>query len=375
MAAITRDKLLQAVAMSDEEIDADLHVRSLGKFAQPLDFDFDAPPEAPDWIVHGVIERGTVTILSGDTGAAKSIISQWLTVAALKGGDWFGRSTTIDRVLYIDEENPERLVRARLRAMGLSNAERAGLRYFSREGVTLGLEEDDKALRTALEEFSPDLLIVDTLMSASADDVLSNVAAVARMKAMRAIASEHGCAVLVMHHERKQQKDGPVAGSSQQSMGARQWVGQSDATLTIAVEADMQRDDLDGGGFKLRRTFKMRTAEKDRDGRLNGLRRIAVESEKDDRERLLWMTVSDEGPISQETAQSAEVQAIVTALADAEGDGVLTTRDLAATAGEDDPGDPSGTFRRALREAVESGRVEKVKRGHYRATETGTLPL
>src|SRR5690349_15231077 len=96
---ITRDDLLRAKAMSSEEIDADLHERSLGKFAQALEFDFDALPEAPAWAVEGVIERGAVTILSGDTGAAKSIVCQWLTVKALKGEDWFGRTTAIDRVL------------------------------------------------------------------------------------------------------------------------------------------------------------------------------------------------------------------------------------------------------------------------------------
>src|SRR4051794_4711457 len=45
-----------------------------------LDLDLDAPAEPPQWVVEDVIERGTVAILAGDTGAAKSIVSQWLTV-------------------------------------------------------------------------------------------------------------------------------------------------------------------------------------------------------------------------------------------------------------------------------------------------------
>jgi len=150
-----------------------------------LALDLDAPAAAPDWIVHGVIERGTVAILAGDTGAAKSIVSQWLAVQGLQGRAWFDKPTNIERVVYIDEENPDRLVTARLRAMGLQRADADRLRYVSRHGVTLGREASDAALRVTIEEVRPDLVVIDTLMSASAVDVNDNVAAVEMMKAMR----------------------------------------------------------------------------------------------------------------------------------------------------------------------------------------------
>jgi hypothetical protein len=49
------------------------------------DFDFDAELPAPDWLVSRAIERGTVVVLSGDTGAAKSIVTSALIPAALEG--------------------------------------------------------------------------------------------------------------------------------------------------------------------------------------------------------------------------------------------------------------------------------------------------
>ncbi|MCW2983500.1 MAG: ATPase [Conexibacter sp.] len=335
-----------------------------------LTLDLDAPADAPRWIVHGVIERGTVAILAGDTGAAKSIVSQWLTVQALKGNDWFNRTTHIDRVIYVDEENPDRLVKARLRAMGLRNDELNRLRYVSRHGVTLGKDADDAKLRATIASAQPDLVVIDTLMSASAVDVNDNVAAVEMMKKMRGLAREFDCAVLILHHERKQQKDGPASGSSQQTLGARQWVGQTDALLTIATEGEMSRTDLDDGGFKLRRTFKLKLAEKDRDGRLNGTRRIAVESEKDDAERLMWMTVTDEGALSQATAKDDDAVAILTALRNAEGDGFMGRKDIAGATGEKDPSSPSGTWKTALKDAVDSEHAEHVGQ-RYRITESG----
>jgi hypothetical protein len=347
-------------------------------YPQPLAFDFDATPPAPDWLVRGVIERGTVAILSGDTGAAKSIVSSWLAVASLTGQDWLERTTTVGRVLIVDEENPEGLATARLRALGLRNGDRDRLRYFSREGFTLGTEQSDDRLTQLLAEFRPDLLVIDTLMSASAVDVNDNVAAVKMMKKLRGWAREYGCGVLVLHHERKQHRDGPSAGSGQQTMGARQWLGQADAALTIAVETDMQREELDAGGFKLRRTFKFRPAEKDRDGRLNGVRRIAVESEKDGRERLVWMTVTDEGPVTEASAKDDDAASILDALRGAEGDGWMGRKDIATVTGEKDPRQPSGTWKAALMEAVDAGKAEHVGQ-RYRITAEGRdaagLPL
>jgi hypothetical protein len=340
----------------------------------PMSFDFDAVPDPPDWIVHGVIERGTVAMLSGDTGAAKSIVTMWLAVMALKGSEWLNCSTRAARVLVIDEENPGGLVAARLRAMGLVNDERAGLRYFSREGFSLGTDDGDAALVEQLRDFRPDLVVIDTLMSTTAVDVNDNVAAVATMKRLRALAREHACAVLLLHHERKQQKDGAAAGSSQQTMGARQWAGQADALLTIATETDMQREELDAGGFKLRRTFRMRLAEKDRDGRVNGVRRVAVESEKDDSERLVWMKVADEGAISNATAKDADTLAILTALDAVEGGAAIGRKDIAAATGEKDPAEPSGTWKKALKEQAEAGNVEKDGQ-RYRITNDGRAYL
>src|SRR4051794_19474248 len=52
---------------------------------QPSAFDFDTDPEPPDWIIFRTVERGTVVMLSGDTGSAKSIVTNAMLPAALNG--------------------------------------------------------------------------------------------------------------------------------------------------------------------------------------------------------------------------------------------------------------------------------------------------
>ncbi len=95
---------------------------------QPLAFDFDAPAPAPAprYLVDRLLERGEVFVLSGDTGAAKSIVTTDLVVAGLRERGWLGREVAARRFLIMDEENPERIVVARLRALGMTNADATG---------------------------------------------------------------------------------------------------------------------------------------------------------------------------------------------------------------------------------------------------------
>lgn len=58
---------------------------------EPEDFDFDADAPEPDWIVTGLLERHTVNVLSGDTGAAKSIHAKDAAVRLVTGRPWLGR--------------------------------------------------------------------------------------------------------------------------------------------------------------------------------------------------------------------------------------------------------------------------------------------
>lgn len=355
---IRQAKLLTAGQIADEKVDL-----------QALDLDFATTPDPPDWLVRDVLERGTVGLFAGDTGAGKSLVTSSLVVAALRGEDWLGHASNIERVLVIDEENPDRLVLARLRAMGADHAVSQRLRYVSRQGVSIGDDSSDVKLERLIASFRPDLVVVDTLMSAAAGiDVNSNSDAVRLMKQLRSMAVRHNLGVLVLHHERKASQDGTyAAGSSQQTMGARQWIGQADALMTIAVETDMATEDTDDGGLKLRRTFKFRPAEKDRDGRPQQHRRLAVESEKDPQGRLLTMAVLDEGPIANDGAQEEDERRIIQALRDGE----LGRTELATACGQKNPASPAGTFKRAVKGLAERGLIDSPKRGRYALTEEG----
>ena len=61
------------------------------------------------YIVAGIIPRGTVTLLTGDPGVGKSYLLFALGIALARGTDFLGRATEQTKVLILDRENPNSL--------------------------------------------------------------------------------------------------------------------------------------------------------------------------------------------------------------------------------------------------------------------------
>ncbi|HKR86457.1 MAG TPA: AAA family ATPase [Terriglobales bacterium] len=70
-----------------------------------------------DFIVPGIISRGSLTMWAGVPGAAKSYLILRLAIAAATGGEFLGRVCKKCPVLILDYENPAHEVRKRLDLM------------------------------------------------------------------------------------------------------------------------------------------------------------------------------------------------------------------------------------------------------------------
>lgn len=112
----------------------------------------DGPPPPPRWIADGLIERGTVTLVSGDTGAGKSLLVAALAGAVVRDDEWIGRSVEQGNVAYCDEEMVDALALARLWALGLRAEHGDRLFYSCRAGLQLDDDEHYVALCDALDE-------------------------------------------------------------------------------------------------------------------------------------------------------------------------------------------------------------------------------
>ena len=317
-----------------------------------LTFDFEAPPEPPRYIVGGLFERGTVNIVSSDTGAGKTWLSCSLIAAALAKAEWLGREVEAHRVIAVDEENPAAVIRARLRALGVTNEQVDALRYASRQGVSLGDPDWNGWLLAQAVEHSADLILVDTAMAATnIEDVNNNSEAVAIYKGLRAIAEEADLAVVLFHHHRKSQAGQP-RGGGQAMMGGRQWAGQADAHITLSKKSeDGTEPDLGDGHAAFNVELRV---EKLRNGIEPPPEELQITTQNEDG-CLLVATVGSLGAVKREPSKAE-------ALAVRMRDGLVEVGPtkigaLAELLGEDKH---SGTWEKARKHGLDSGQIVKV---------------
>lgn len=330
------------------------------------------PPTPPDYILDGWLERGGVTILSGDTGTSKSLVALSMCVAVIRGEPWLGRATKPGPVVVSDAEMTRRLAYERLRGFGLHNVEADSLGYLSRQAIDLGDPESVSALRDLCGQRKASVLTLDALMGhAPSVDVNDNSAAV-RLYAevLRPLAEDLGLALLLIHHEAKP-KPGP-RDSSLATMGARQWVGQADYQLTLErARKPNSKTTLDDDGSK-RTTYRVRLR--------TPKRRDAPDSQQFEPLRVVsrhhpggaldWIRIEADvadGNDAEPTSQAGSGHDRDQEHAERLGAFVKANREstTAALAGELNLDPEHGTFRRSRDLAIKMGLLKKTGRGVY----------
>jgi hypothetical protein len=331
---------------------------------KPLDLKVDEEPEAPDLLVPG-LERGTVAALCADTGGAKSFTAEDLVVAVAEGrGHWLGKALEVryGHALLIDEENPERILCSRLRALGLTPDGEPYVRCYHRLGVRFGAAGSDWTpwLRSELEKQAVDVVVIDTGIAATAPEVNDNDA-VARLYTdhLRPLAADTGAVILLLLHEKKPQ-DGARIKQTFQTMGARAWIQQADTQLMLAKRGKSEEEELDGGGFRLESRFVLATG-KLRDGGAEVVEALRISSKLREDRALLEAKITNEGEIDAADPKTAEMleQIVEEIVEQAE---PMRKRNIAARLGVK-PDDR--TFERALDAGLERGRLQRPKRGTY----------
>jgi len=249
------------------------------RIGKPLYLDFSGEPPNPDWIVEGLFERGTLTVIAAAPSAGKSFVMASLAVAAIQGKPWLGRPTHGRRVLYIDNENHPRIVRWRLQGLGMVNEDRGNLRYFLREGVRIGEGPWLEKVKAEIDEYRPDLMVLDTATSTLAVKSGNDNSEVGAMMGLLRGLCESGVAMVLLHHERKTSSENGRGQAGAAMLGAGQWQGQADQHLSLLKRGDVEKRDMADGGSRKRYRMKLEVP-KNRDGDDSSLD-LAIVSEHD----------------------------------------------------------------------------------------------
>jgi hypothetical protein len=180
--------------------------------ALDLDAFLGSPPAEPEWEWRGWYARGDVVLAAGDPGVGKSLVALAGSVtAALGGGELLGEPIAARRVLFFDLESPEDVAYARLYAFGL-RGRTDGFEYVHRPAYFNLLDAECLArLRSSIAAASAGLVVIDSLRRAAPglDENDSRQVSIL-LTALRDIAAELGCTILVIHHPRKPVGDAKV---------------------------------------------------------------------------------------------------------------------------------------------------------------------
>lgn len=333
--------------------------------------DLTRPPEPPDWVVEGLFARKTVSVINGDTGSAKSLVMQALAVAGVLGEKWLDRKVNAERVLYFDEENPQRVVLNRLVGLGVDVKDPPkGLQYVSREGTMFGVDGtsgDLLRLKQHAELHNPDLIVVDTTTSATAVPQDDNDEVPRLIAAFKAIAELSDCAVILLRHNKKHQAGG-TRDESQLGIGATAWRNQPDFQASISRLSQNRLPD-DAGAADLHSEFRLRLGGKDRELRVGDQDwRVVIDSHERADGTYAHLAVKYEGevlkPLSAAERMLRSIEDVLKALG---GEG--TRADIVEALPDGDNGPikmDSGNVRDALRLGTDSGRLAQDKaRGPY----------
>jgi RecA-family ATPase len=171
-----------------------LHIRSWDEIPDVLQLEH----QETEWLVDGIIPRGSVNLIAGEPGSYKS----WLAFALLRGltstGRFLDRECRPASVLYLDRENPLAVVRERLATLGVESLNEA--RIWGG-----WLQEDPPAIGDArLLEIARDrkpLIVFDSLIRFHSADENSATEMAKVMQDLRALANA-GATVIALHPRR-----------------------------------------------------------------------------------------------------------------------------------------------------------------------------
>jgi len=191
--------------MSEKGIDA---VRDIvfGKVKQEGLFitieDMMAGIKKPNWLIKGILERGSMNLLFGESGAGKSLFAMDWAFCAATGRDWHGHKIKEELKSLIIMGEGLRGASMRFKALSQKYGEAPKNIRLSRRSINLlDSKEADDILKIVAElDFKPDIIIIDTLHRNMVGDENSSEDMAMYFKSIELLARRLDAAIVTVHH-------------------------------------------------------------------------------------------------------------------------------------------------------------------------------
>lgn len=202
----------------------------------------EAAEDPYDWVIPGVLEARDRMLITAVEGAGKSVLCAQVAVQVASGVHaWSLKPVEPHKVLYVDLENSERLVRRRLRS--IATRVRCDLTNLAVEchphGIDLTTRAGQVWLAGKVKANRPRLLVIGPLYrmyagTSAKGDVGGENQARTVVTALDRIREAYGCALLMETHA----PHGGVGGRDLRPFGSTVWLRWPEFGLGISQDAD-----------------------------------------------------------------------------------------------------------------------------------------
>lgn len=193
----------------------------------------DTPRRDVEWLVDNLIPRPGMVELIGAPKAGKTFITLDLALAVARGAPFMGHATKQSRVLYFQLDTSEHIMRDRgekLRRAGVDIAAPLfGMVHpdDTMRPVNIMLQAGTDYVKTALRQFDPALVIIDTLRECHQEDENESTAMKAVMDQLERLFT--GRSLFLVHHINKIPEDVDRPDPVRSSRGSSYITGKVDA--------------------------------------------------------------------------------------------------------------------------------------------------
>ena len=164
--------------------------------------DMMASISKPDWLIKGILERGSMNLLFGESGAGKSLFAMDWAFCAANGENWHGHKVKEElKTLYILGEG-FRGASMRFKALSQKYSLTPKNIRLSRRSINLlDNKEADEIIKIVTElDFIPDIIIIDTLHRNMVGDENSSEDMAMYFKSIELLARRLNSAIVTVHH-------------------------------------------------------------------------------------------------------------------------------------------------------------------------------
>lgn len=163
------------------------------------------PQEPINYLIENLITNASVNVFYGEPGSKKTYSLLSMAVAVANGKDWLGFKTKKSSVLFIDEESGEKRFSRRLNEtiQGEDCQPNGNIKYISLGGFKLDRDICVQTLKKEIENNKIRLVIIDALAEIMDGDENSKKDVQPIMAALRKIADNTNCSIILIHHSNK----------------------------------------------------------------------------------------------------------------------------------------------------------------------------